>query len=176
MITIRKEGPEDVKQIRRIHVSAFDTSTEADIVDQLRRSADPILSLVAEEVRHGGGQRIVGHLLFSPVAVDGPQDPPAGMGLAPMAVLPEYQEKGIGSALVRHGLDILAEGHCPFIIVLGHPEYYPRFGFEPASRHGLHCQWKSVPDAAFMVKILDGDRMAGVGGVVRYHDLFDAAL
>src|SRR5437879_13678113 len=86
------------------------------------------------------------------------------MGLGPMAVLPEHQRQGVGSRLVRRGLDILRERGCPFVVVVGHPEYYPRFGFEPASRHGLASQWEGVPDAAFMVLVLDAPALTGVAG------------
>jgi putative acetyltransferase len=75
---------------------------------------------------------IVGHILFTPVVVEG--RPALGMGLAPLAVLPGRQRQGIGSQLVRRGLDSLRERGCPFVVVVGHPEYYPRFGFEPALR------------------------------------------
>jgi putative acetyltransferase len=171
MITIRKERPTDAKKIHRLHETAFEQSTEADIVDRLRRVCPEILSLVAEE-----RSDIVGHILFSPVTVDNRGQKISGMGLAPMAVLPERQRLGIGSALVRHGLDILTEQETPFVVVLGHPEYYPRFGFEKASVHGLMSQWKGVPDAAFMVVVLDNEKMADVSGRVRFHEAFDAAL
>ena len=95
------------------------------------------------------------------------------MGLAPMAVLPDCQRQGIGSQLVRRGVDILRERGCPFVVVVGHPEYYPRFGFERASAHALVSQWDGMPDAAFMVLILDGHVMAGVSGVARYKEEFD---
>ena len=73
-------------------------------------------------------------------------------------------------------MEILHEQGCPFVIVLGHPEFYPRFGFVPASRHGLRCQWEGVPDAAFMVLVLDASSMADVTGVARYREEFDAAM
>lgn len=98
------------------------------------------------------------------------------MGLAPMAVLPERQRQGIGSTLVRAGIDVLWERNCPFIIVLGHSGYYPRFGFVPASRHGLLCQWDGIPDEAFMVLILDDDAMAAASGAARYRREFDQAM
>ena len=90
-----------------------------------------------------------------------------------MAVLPDRQREGIGSQLVRRGLDILRGRACPFVVVVGHPEYYPRFGFEPASMHGLASQWEGVPDAAFMVLVLDVRAMAGVSGVAKYREEFD---
>ena len=75
--------------------------------------------------------------------------------------------------LPPQGLDLLRERGCPFVVVVGHPEYYPRFGFEPASTHGLACQWESVPDEAFMVLVLDETAMAGVSGVAKYRGEFD---
>jgi putative acetyltransferase len=90
-----------------------------------------------------------------------------------MAVAPECQRRGIDSALVEHGLVILRERRCPFVIVLGHPEYYPRFGFEPASKHGLKSQWEGVPDEAFMIMVFDSDAIEGTRGVVRYREEFN---
>jgi putative acetyltransferase len=95
------------------------------------------------------------------------------MGLAPMAVLPDRQRQGIGSQLVMRGLDILRERGCPFVVVVGHPEYYPRFGFERASTHGLASQWDGMPDAAFMVLVLNARAMADVSGVATYRDEFN---
>ena len=97
------------------------------------------------------------------------------MGLAPMAVLPGHQRKGIGSELVRAGLAELRERDCPFVIVLGHPEYYPRFGFEPASGHGVKCEWE-VPDEAFMILVLDEARLPEAGGTARYRPEFSDAM
>jgi putative acetyltransferase len=99
-----------------------------------------------------------------------------GMGLAPMAVLPDRQREGIGSQLVRRGLDILRDRGCPFAVVVGHPEYYPRFGFERASQHGLKSQWDGMPDEAFMVIVMDAAAMAGVSGVARYRNEFDEVV
>jgi putative acetyltransferase len=95
------------------------------------------------------------------------------MGLAPMAVLPGRQRQGIGSQLVRRGLASLRERGCPFVVVVGHPEYYPRFGFEPASKHGILSQWEGIPEAVFMVLVLDAHAMAGASGVARYRDEFN---
>jgi putative acetyltransferase len=120
--------------------------------------------------------RILGHIFFSPVFVSGENEAPPGMGLAPMAVLPERQRQGIGSMLVQAGIDVMRKRNCPFIIVLGHPDFYPRFGFVPASQHGLSCQWDGIPDEAFMVLILDEAAMAGVSGKARYRDEFDQAM
>ena len=88
-------------------------------------------------------------------------------------MLPDRQRQGIGSLLVSCSLDILRERGCPFVVVVGHPEFYPRFGFEPASMHGLASQWEGVPDAAFMVLVLDVHAMARASGVAKYREEFD---
>ena len=118
---------------------------------------------------------VVGHILFTPVVVESAGRRVVVMGLAPMAVLPDRQRKGIGSQLVRRGLDILRERGCPFVVVVGHPEYYPRFGFEPASAHSLVSQWGGMPEAAFMALVLDVDAMTGVSGVARFREEFDVS-
>jgi putative acetyltransferase len=167
MSTIRPERPEDASQVRIVNELAFEQPTEANLVDRLRQACDESLALVAED------DGVVGHILFTPVVIESAGRRVRGMGLAPMAVLPARQRQGIGSKLVRRGLEILRERGCPFVVVIGHPEYYPRFGFEPASLHGLACQWEGVPDAAFMISILDADAMAGVSGMARYRNEFD---
>jgi putative acetyltransferase len=166
MVTIRAEQPADAAAVRRVNERAFGQPAEADLVDRLRQSCADAVSLVADD------DGVVGHILFTPVVVDSGVRRTRGMGLAPMAVLPERQRQGIGSRLVREGLDILRKRGCPFVVVVGHPEYYPRFGFVPASTHGLASQWDSVPDAAFMVLLLDTDAMSLVKGVARYRDEF----
>src|SRR5262249_34909968 len=134
-MTIRSERPDDASRIRQVNELAFGQPLEADLVDRLRQDCANSLALVAED------DAIVGHILFTPAAVEGQRGPVEGMGLAPMAVIPERQRRGIGSELVRKGLDLLRQRGCPFVVVVGHPEYYPRFGFEPASRRGLACTW-----------------------------------
>ena len=171
MINIRPEQPEDIPLIHAVNEVAFGQSTEANLVDALRSACPDVVSLVA--VSDGP---IVGHILFTPVMVSGSELKVKGMGLAPMAVLPEYQRQGIGSLLVEAGLRILGTRKCPFVIVLGHTEYYPRFGFVPASLHDLDCQWDAVPDEAFMVLVLDEIIMLGVSGVARYRKEFDEAM
>lgn len=94
-----------------------------------------------------------------------------GAALGPMAVLPEYQRQGIGGRLIEAGNQKLLESGCPFIIVVGHPEYYPRFGFEPAVAYGIRCEWE-VPDDVFLVLILDPSRIKGVFGLAKYRPEF----
>jgi putative acetyltransferase len=170
VITIRPESHEDESAVRRLNELAFGQPAEADLVDKLRAACSDALSLVAV------ADDVVGHILFTPVAVESATRRVAGMGLAPMAVLPDRQRQGIGSQLVQRGLDILRARGCPFVVVVGHPEYYPRFGFERASAHALVSQWDGMPDAAFMVLILDDHAMAGVSGVARYRDEFDQVV
>jgi len=171
VITIRPEQPDDIPAVHSINEKAFGQPTEANLVDTLRAACPKALSLVA--LSDG---RIVGHILFTPVTIQTTTGEIQGMGLAPMAVVPERQRQGIGSHLVEAGLKALRQQACPFVIVLGYPEYYPRFGFVPASRHGLACQWEGVADDAFMVLILDEAPMAAVSGVARYRDEFDEAM
>jgi putative acetyltransferase len=170
MAAIRVEGPQDARRVRTVNELAFERPAEADIVDELRRACGDRLSLVADD------EEVIGHVLFTPASVTSAGRRVVGMGLAPLAVVPGRQRRGIGSALVERGLAILRERDCPFVIVLGHPGYYPRFGFERASAHGLACQWEGVPDEAFMVLILDEAAMEGVSGVAEYRAEFNAAV
>ena len=167
MTTIRPERPEDASRVRHVNELAFGQPAEADLVEKLRQACSDALSLVAED------GAIVGHILFTPVIIEETGKHLLGMGLAPMAVRPDRQRQGIGSQLVRRGLDILRERGCPFVVVVGHPEYYPRFGFEPASKRGLLSQWENIPAAAFMVLVLDVHAMAGASGVAKYRDEFN---
>lgn len=167
-IIVRNETPDDVASIRRINESAFQRPAEADLVDRLRAACPEALSLVADV-----DGDTVGHILFSPVVVESDGRRVVGQGLAPMAVQPDRQRQGIGSALVRRGLDEIRAAGCPFVVVVGHPEYYPRFGFVPASTRGLRSQWEGMPDAAFMVRVFDEDAMAGLTGIARYRDEFE---
>ncbi len=124
-----------------------------------------MLSLVAE-----GNGIVVGHILFSPVSLS---DRPGlnMMGLAPMAVTPERQRQGIGSVLVRHGLDRCRELGVGAVVVLGHPGFYPRFGFVPAAQFGIDCEYK-VSREAFLVVELQPGYLRDISGTVRYHAAF----
>lgn len=162
MIVIRQEQPQDLKTIREVNRRAFGQRQEADLVDKLRQNYHDLLSLVAVIQNE-----VVGHILFTPVTIESAARTVQGMGLAPMAVLPEYQRQGIGSKLVRSGIEQLKKRQCPFIIVLGHAEYYPRFDFEPASRYGIRSEWE-VEDEAFMILLLNESEMQDISGVARY--------
>jgi putative acetyltransferase len=167
---IREEAAGDELAVRVVHEEAFASQVEAGIVDALRTACADRLSLVAE---HAGG--IVGHVLYTPVEIDGSAGLVRGYGLAPLAVRPAWQRRGIGSALTVEGTRRLRAAGAPFIIVLGHPEYYPKLGFERASRYGVRCQWPGVPDDAFMVLVLDAAVGPRLSGVARYRPEFDAA-
>jgi putative acetyltransferase len=167
-VTIRDEKPEDVIAIRHLNEEAFGQPLEARLVDLLRANQAVLLSLVATVE-----DRVVGHILYSPVCVGSDPSELRGAGLGPMAVLPEFQRRGIGSKLIAEGNERLRKSGCPFIVVVGHPEYYPRFGFQIASGHGLRCEWE-VPDEAFMVLPLDASKLSAISGLVRYRDEFAA--
>jgi putative acetyltransferase len=171
MVIVRDERPADIAAVRNINERAFGRLAEGTVVDLLREACPHAVSLVAAE-----DGKILGHILFSPVSVAHGLSGPQGMGLAPLAVAPERQRQGIGSMLVRAGIDAMRERDCPFIIVLGHPGYYARFSFVPASGRNLLCQWGGVPDEAFMVLVLDECAMAGVSGVASYRSEFDQAM
>jgi len=167
---IRPERPDDVAAVSRINRLAFGQPAEDDLVVRLRAADRAALSLVADEETG----RIVGHILFSPVRLDPePPAPPVWWGLAPMAVLPARQREGIGSALVRAGLDRARAAGVTAVVVLGHPDYYPRFGFAPASRVRLRCVY-DAPDDAFMAIELVPGGFGGHRGLVRYAPEFDA--
>lgn len=171
MITIRRESSRDKEAIREVNEQAFPTPAEAKIVDALRDNCPGLLSLVAEEAG-----RIVGHILFSPSSIEGPGGVLFGTALGPMAVLPEHQRQGIGSMLMQSGLELLRQQGCPFVIVLGHPEYYPRFGFQRASRYRIVSQWADIPDEAFMVLFLRAFEVGEVAGTAKYRDEFNATM
>lgn len=162
---IREEKPEDLAGIRAVVAAAFGRAAEADIVDALRQRARPFVSLVAE---HQGG--IVGHVLFTPVSVAGQADPRM-MGLAPMAVAPAYQVRGVGTALVLTGFEQLRLQGMESVVVVGHPTYYPRFGFRPAGLFGLTSEY-NVPDDVFMACELNPGALEGIAGLISYHPAF----
>ena len=170
-IAVREEGPDDLAAIREVNDRAFDQPLEGRIVDALRAHGAVQVSLVA--VVDG---RVAGHILFSPVTAPGPTTgpeagPATGVGLGPMAVTPEQQRRGVGAALIDAGLARLRAAGCPFVVVLGHHEYYTRFGFVPASRYGMRCEW-DVPDESFMVHVLDATATAAAAGLIRYRPEF----
>jgi len=166
-IEIRNESPGDADAVRTVNRSAFDTPAEAALVDALRANGNAAIELVAEVNR-----QVVGHILFSPMSFDGACDARRPLGLAPMAVIPAYQRMGIGSRLVEAGLEECRRVGCEAVFVLGHPAYYPRFGFVPASRFGVRSTY-DAPDEAFMAIELVEGALNGASGLVRYCREFD---
>jgi predicted N-acetyltransferase YhbS len=163
--TTRSETAADIAAIRAVNLAAFPTSAEADLVDRLRTDADawiPGLSVVAQAPEG----TVVGHALLTRCHVDGV---PA-LALAPCAVLPAYQRQGAGSAAILAALDTARAMGESLVLVLGHADYYPRFGFVPASRWGIRAPFE-VPDEAMMALTLDPSRPVPAG-VIRYPAAF----
>lgn len=165
---VRPETAADRAAVRTVNEAAFGQATEAALVDALREQAQRVISLVAEI-----DGTVVGHILFSPVSLAGRPDLEIA-GLAPMAVLPAYQGRGAGTALVAVGLEKCREAGYGAVVVLGHAGYYPRFGFEPAIGRGIDCEY-GVPADAFMYLELRAGYLEGASGTIRYHPAFAAA-
>ena len=147
---------------------AFGGEAEANLVDRLRATGNLILSLVAIE-----NQEVVGHIAFSLVRIDSTAGTKDAVGLGPLAVLPAFQRRGIGSELVPAGLAKLQKAGHGVVVVLGHPEYYPRFGFVPAAHHRV--RWEhDAPSEAFMVKKLITGALQGVRGAAKFRPEFDS--
>lgn len=164
-VKVRAEHPDDRDAVHAVNVSAFETPFEAELVDHLRYRARPIVSLVAEVDR-----KVVGHIMFSPVTLTGHPDLNI-MGLAPMAVSPAHQRMEVGSELVRRGLDECKRLGVSAVFVLGHPSYYPRFGFEKASMFGIDSTYEA-PDEAFMAIELVPESLHERTGTVHFHPAF----
>ncbi len=167
-LIIRPETAADFGPVRKLNKKAFRGKNESKLVDALRESAGfiPALSLVAQK-----GGVVAGHILFSPVKIGDLNSPAPALALAPMAVLPDYQNQGIGSALVKHGLEECRKAGHKIIVVVGHPEFYPRFGFVRAVEKGLKLPFEA-PDEVFMALELVPDALSGVSGTVEYPQEF----
>lgn len=164
-VIVRAEEARDSARVHAINAAAFETPAEASLVDRLRREARPFVSLVAEV-----GGVVVGRILFTLVTVDGSPEARL-MGLAPMAVDASHWGRGVGSALVRVGLERCREMGVAGVVVLGHPDYYPRFGFRRADAFGLGCEYDASGEAWMAVELREGG-LAGVAGLVRYLEAF----
>jgi putative acetyltransferase len=164
---VREEAPVDIPHVHALNCAVFESPTEARIVDALRGQPD-VISLVAED-----DGSIVGHIMFSPVRLTGAGEARA-MGLAPMAVAPARQRAGIGSALVRDGLVRCRAQGVEALFVVGHPEYYPRFGFSRASGFGFTCEF-DVPGEVFMALELAPGALRGRTGQVFFNEAFRAS-
>ncbi|MGH8729188.1 MAG: GNAT family N-acetyltransferase [Burkholderiales bacterium] len=156
-ITIRASCDSD--DVCSVHRAAFSTETEALLVNQLQARGKSVVSLVAE-----CGSDIVGHILFSPVTID--EKPVNGVGLAPIAVLPEMQNRGIGGRLIAAGLAACQRTGIGFVVVLGDPGFYERFGFTPASGRGLRNEYGA--ESEFAAIELSPQSIPSKGGLVKY--------
>ena len=165
MVTIRTEEPTDIEVIHSIHRSAFPTEAEARLVDRLREESKLALSLIAEVKEHA-----VGHVAFSPVFVGSQSSGTQGLGLGPVAVLPEWQGNGIGEKLITRGIEDCRRDGYSFVVVLGEPEYYERFGFRRASLFGFGNEYGV--DDPFMALELRLGGLPNVPGIVRYVKVF----
>jgi putative acetyltransferase len=165
---VRPETPSDYEAIGELLRSAFGGADESRLVRSLRASDNyvPDLALVAEE-----NGKVVGHIVFSYVTLKDDEEFRV-LALAPMAVTPGCQRRGIGGALVEAGLERADDRGEPLVVVVGHPTYYPRFGFEPARRYGIEPPSTDFPDTAFMVRRLSRYSERHRGRVV-YPPAFD---
>lgn len=163
---VRTEKPDDASAVRYVNEIAFGRADEADLVDRLRTRAASYLALVA--VVEG---TVVGHVAFSLITMNPAQPTFSALGLAPMAVLPSHQRSGVGSALVREGLAACREAGADAVFVLGHPEYYPRFGFGSAASYDIGNKYGAPPEA-FMVTELTPGALKGVTGTALYDPVF----
>lgn len=160
MELIRPETAADAPAVRRVHEAAFPTAAEADLVERLRAGKKAVISLVAEDEG-----RIVGHILFSPMALE-PLAGAIGLGLAPVAVQPDHEKHGVGRRLIQNGLSACRKWGADFVVVLGDPAYYSRFGFGPASEHELKNEYGSGEE--FMVFTLKKGELPPPGTLVKY--------
>lgn len=166
-VRIREETAPDIRGIKDVNEQAFAGTEEATIIDALRSAGAVTLSLVA--VVDG---EVVGHLLCSPVSINRDSTSTEAVGLGPMAVAAKFQRMGIGSRLVDECLRRLRQAGHSAVVLVGHPAFYPRFGFVPASRFGLHCEFE-CPDEAFMALELQPGSLAHLeGGVVHFRPEF----
>jgi putative acetyltransferase len=161
---VRTESPADVAGIYAVHAASFPTVAEAALVDALRGAGELSISLVAME-----RDRVIGHVGFSPISVDAV---PLGLGLAPVAVLPDSRRRGVAARLVREGLALCRQASTGLVVVLGDPRYYARFGFEPAERLALHDEYQGG-DAFQAIELVPGT-VPAEGGLVRYSSVFAA--
>ena len=165
---IRIENQEDFAAVYELNKKAFGQTEEPDLVDKLRESDRfiPDLSLVAEI-----DNKVVGHILFTKIFIQSEGVYKESLALAPMAVLPEIQKEGIGKQLIKRGVEKAKSLGYESIVVLGHTEYYPKFGFMPASKFGITAPWE-VPDDVFMVLELKDNALKSVSGLVNYAQAF----
>jgi putative acetyltransferase len=167
-IKVRPEIAEDIPAIYRVEEAAFGRTSEADLVDLCRTHGKAVLSMVAVE-----GKQVTGHLLFTPVTLDPPHPGWHGLGIGPVAVLPEFQRMGIGSRLMSIGLEICRKQGYDFIVLLGDPAYYRHFGFIPGREFGLSSDYGDGDN--FQARELTPGVLRGAKAVVKYVPEFKEA-
>lgn len=165
-LLVRPESAADHEAIRHVNRLAFGQDDEARLVDALREGGYVRVSLVAETAG-----RVVGHILFSDLPILTRDGTVPALALAPMAVLPDFQNQGIGSALVRSGLEACRNQGHKIVVVLGHPQFYPRFGFSPRLAAPLESPF-SGQDSFMALELVPG-ALDGVSGKVRYAPPFE---
>lgn len=168
-LIIRAEQANDIPAIRKVNLAAFPGPDEANLVEKLRTHHSFIFSFVA--VLDG---EVSGHIVFSPVTLVPEINTLRGAGLAPVAVLPQFQRKGIGTKMILHGIDQCKQAGYGYIVLLGHPNYYPRFGFVPSVKYGIKCEYDAPPEA-FMILELRSGALAGHSGTIKYPPEFNEA-
>jgi len=168
MVEIRHETQKNLPAVRKLNEQAFRGKAEANLVDLLRAAGKGVVSLVALH-----DSCVIGHILFSPITVANAPANFRGVGLAPMSVLPEFQNQGIGSRLVRAGLEACKRKRYDAVVVLGYTNYYPRFGFSPAKDYGLDNEYNELD--SFMVLELNEGVLKTISGLVKYAPEFKIA-
>ena len=164
MELIRPVQAGDAAAIRNVHLTAFPTAAEADVVERLRGNGKAVLELVALD-----GDSVVGHIVFSPIALE-PLAGTVGLGLGPIAVMPDHEKHGVGRRLIQNGLAACHQWGAGFVVVIGDPPYYTRFGFGPAAKHGLRSEYDAGD--AFMVFKLESGALPPSGTLVKYSPEF----
>lgn len=165
MIVIRETQEADLDKLLSVIRAAFGSEVEADLTNALLDdpSARPSLSLLALK-----NNRPVGHILFTAARIVGPENPPSASLLAPLSVVPDTQGKGVGGRLIAEGLNRLRKTSIDLVFVLGHPDYYPRHGFETAANHGLNAPYPIAEEHtdAWMVQALRPDLLGTCAGTL----------
>ena len=175
VIVIRTEHPGDIPAIRELNIQAFGRSDEGRLVDAVRQRREPTFSFVAvdaddDDATRGPGHSsgpVIGHVLFSPVSIASPERTCSAIGLGPIAVRPDHQKTGVGGRLIEHGFESCRAAGYEIVVVLGHPHYYPKFGFVMAHPRGIHWEHE-MPGDPFMVKELKPGALDRVTGTVCY--------
>jgi putative acetyltransferase len=168
-ITVRAARPDDLRVVHDLHVRAFggrrDEAVLVDLLHSAGKAAPSLVAIVYDEV--------VGHVVFSPMQIDPPRPGLRVLAMGPVAVLPEWQRRGVGSKMVRAGLDACRDAGVDAVAVLGGPRFYGRFGFRPAMHRGLTNEY--VQDEHFMVLELRSGALTEVTGLLKYAPEFKDA-